>query len=370
MKQYSRLYVGMDTEKEKISVAYAPEGRDSGVEYLGPIGTREKDITGLIRHLKAKADELVFVYEAGPCGYGLCRSIRSRGHECEVVAPSLTPRKPGDRVKTNRRDAMKLARGMRSGDLTSIYVPSVEDEAIRDLCRGREDAMRDLKRSKQRLKALLLRLEIRYSGRESWSKAYFRWLSEVRCPTAAQQIVFQEHLHAITERGARVKRLEGELREIVVGWHLYPLVCGYQALRGIQFIGAATLVAEVGDLRRFAKARQVMGFLGLTPSEHSTGEKRRLGAITKTGNGRARRILIEASQAYRWMPKMSREIQERQEGLPQAIRDIGWKAQIRLTKRYRRLVSRRKNHNVAVTAVARELSGFLWSISREVMEAA
>jgi transposase len=370
MKKYSTLYVGMDTEKEKISVAYAPEGRDSGVEYVGPIGTRQKDISGLIRRLKGKADELVFVYEAGPCGYGLYRYITSQGCECHVVAPSLTPRKPGERVKTNRRDAMKLARQMRSGDLTSIYVPSVEDEAIRDLCRGRDDAMRDLKAAKQRLKALLLRLDIRYEGRESWSKAYRRWLTDVRCPTGAQQIVFQETLHAIREREARVERLEVELREMVPGWRLYPVVQAYQALRGIQFIGAVTLVSELGDLRRFSKARQVMGFTGLTPSEHSTGTKRRLGAITKTGNGRARRVLIEASQAYRWTPKMSREIEDRQEGLPQAIRDIGWKAQIRLWKRYRRLVSRRKHHNLAVTAVARELSAFLWAISKEVMGAA
>ena len=370
MKQYSSLYVGMDTEKEKISVAYAPEGRDSGVEFLGPIGTRKKDVSGLIRRLKSKSEKLVFVYEAGPCGFGLYRYLRSLGEECHVVAPSLTPRKPGERVKTNRRDAMKLARQMRSGDLTSIYVPSVEDEAIRDLCRGRDEAKRDLKASKQRLKALLLRLDLRYNGRASWSKSHFRWLSDVRCPTAAQQIVFQEHLHSISERSARVERLEGELREMAVDWRLYPLVRGYQALRGIQFIGGVTLAAELGDLRRFTRARQVMGFLGLTPSEHSTGEKRHLGPITKTGNGRARRVLIEASQAYRWMPKMSREIQERQAGLPQAVQDIGWKAQIRLCKRYRRLVSMRKCHNVAVTAVARELSGFLWSISREVMEAA
>jgi transposase len=259
---------------------------------------------------------------------------------------------------------------MRSGDLTSIYVPSVEDEAIRDLCRGRDDAMRDLKAAKQRLKALLLRLDIRYEGRESWSKAYRRWLTDVRCPTGAQQIVFQETLHAIREREARVERLEVELKEMVPGWRLYPLVRAYQALRGIQFIGAVALVSELGDLRRFSKARQVMAFIGLTPSEHSTGTKRRLGAITKTGNGRARRVLIEASQAYRWTPKMSREIEDRQEGLPQAIRDIGWKAQIRLWKRYRRLVSRRKHHNLAVTAVARELSAFLWAISKEVMGAA
>jgi transposase len=370
MKQYSTLYVGMDTEKEKISVAYAPEGRGSGVEFVGPIGTREKDISGLIRRLKPKARELVFVYEAGPCGYGLYRYLTKQGYECHVVAPSMTPRKPGDRVKTNRRDAVNLARLMRAGELRSVYVPGVEDEAIRDLCRGRDDAMRDLKASKQRLKALLLRLDLRYHGGSSWSKAYYKWLSGVRCPTAAQQIVFQENLHAISEREARVARLEGELKELVPGWRLYPLVRAYQALRGIQFIGAVTLAAELGDLRRFLKARQVMAFLGLTPSEHSTGSKRRLGAITKTGNGRARRVLIEAGWSYRWIPKMSPIIQERQEGLPQEVRDIGWQAQIRLSKRYRRLVSRRKNPNLAVTAVARELSAFIWAISKQVMEVA
>jgi transposase len=370
MKEYSRIYVGMDTEKEKMTVAYAPEGRDSGVEYVGAVGTREKDVLGLIRRLKAKAEESVFVYEAGPCGYGLYRYIRSQGCECHVVAPSMTPRKPGERVKTNRRDAVKLARGMRSGDLTSIHVPSVEDEAIRDLCRSRDDAVRDVKVAKQRLKALLLRLGISYKGRESWSKAYRRWLCDVRCPTGAQQIVLQETMDALRERERRVERLDGELREMVVGWRLYPLVRAYQALRGIQFTGAVTLVSELGDLRRFVKARQVMGFVGLTPSEHSTGPKRHLGPITKTGNGRARRILIEASQAYRWTPKMSREIEERQAGLPQRIREIGWKAQIRLWKRYRRLTSMRKHHNVAIAAVARELSGYLWSISKEVMEAA
>ena len=370
MKKYSILYVGMDTEKEKISVAYAPAERGSEVVFVGPIGTSDRDIEKLIGRLKGKAVELVFVYEAGPCGYGLHRYLTKRGYEFHLVAPSLTPRKPGERVKTNRRDAMKLARLMRAGELTSVYVPGVEDEAIRDLCRGRDDAKRDVKASKQRLKAFLLRLDIRYSGRSSWSKAYYKWLSEVKCPTAAQQIVFQENLHAISEREARVARLEGELRELVPGWRLYPLVKAYQALRGIQFIGGVTLAAEVGDLTRFIKARQVMAFMGLTPSEHSTGTKRHLGAITKTGNGRARRVLIEAGWSYRWTARLSPTIQQRQENLPQEVRDIAWKAQVRLSKCYRRLVSRGKNPNLAVTAVARELSAFTWAIAKEVMKAA
>lgn len=370
MKKCNTLYVGMDTEKEKISVACAPDGRGAPVEFVGPIGPRESDIDKLIKRLRPKAERLVFVYEAGPCGYGLYRYLSGRGYECHVVAPSLTPRKPGDRVKTNRRDAVKLARLMRAGELTSVYVPGVEDEAIRDLCRARDDSVRDLKAAKQRLKALLLRLGIRYHGRSSWSKAYFRWLSGVKCPTSAQQIVFQESINAISERAARVGRLEVELRELVAGWRLYPLVRAYQALRGIQFIGAVTLAAELGYLPRFDRARQVMAFVGLIPSEHSTGPKRRLGAITKTGNGRARRVLIEAGWSYRWVPRLTATIKDRQEDLPQQVRDIGWRAQVRLTKRYQRLVSRGKNPNIAVTAVARELCAFAWAISKEVMKAA
>lgn len=370
MKKHSTLYVGMDTEKEKISVAYAPDERGAEVVFVGPIGTRESDIDKLIGRLETKTRHLVFVYEAGPCGYGLYRYLTKLGFECHVVAPSLTPRKPGERVKTNRRDAMKLARLMRSGDLTSVYVPGVEDESIRDLCRSREYAMRDLKGAKQRLKAFLLRLGIRYSGRSNWSKTYFKWLSEVKCPTAAQQIAFQENLNAIAERGSRVGRLEAELREIVPAWGLYPLVEAYQALRGIQFIGALTLAAEVGDLTRFSKARQVMAFIGLIPSEHSTGTKRRLGGITKTGNGHARRVLIEAGWSYRWPARISPTIQERQENLPQEVRDIGWKAQVRLCRRYRCLVRRGKNPNVAVTAIGRELCAFTWAIAREIKKAA
>ena len=370
MKQYSTLYVGMDTEKEKMSVAYVGDERGVEVVFVGPMGTRESDVEKLIRRLKGKARELVFVYEAGPCGYGLYRYLTKRGLECHVVAPSLTPRKPGERVKTNRRDAMKLARLMRSGDLTSVYVPGVEDEAIRDLCRAREDAMRDLKRAKQRLKALLLRLDLRYSGRASWSKAYCKWLTGVKCPSPAQQIAFHEYLNAISERESRVSRLDAELRELVPRWGLYPLVKGYQALRGIQFTGALTLAAEVGDLTRFSKARPVMAFFGLFPSEHSTGNKRRLGSITKTGNSHARRVLIEGGWSYRWPARISPTIQERQENLPQGVRDIAWKAQVRLCRRYRRLVSRGKHPNVAVAAVARELCAFTWAIAREVKKAA
>jgi transposase len=204
------LYVGLDVHKESIAVAYAPEERGTEVVSLGAIGTRQCDIDKLIRKLQSKGAPLVFVYEAGPCGYWLYRYLTGKGLSCHVVAPSLIPRKPGDRVKTDRRDAVMLARLMRSGDLTAIYVPTVEDEAIRDLSRGREDALRDLKATKYRLKAFLLRQDIRYEGRANWNAAHLRWLSVVVCPTPAQQIVFQEYVRAVTEQHERVQRLETE----------------------------------------------------------------------------------------------------------------------------------------------------------------
>src|SRR5438093_6028317 len=269
------LYVGLDVHKESIAVAYAPEERGTEVVSLGAIGTRQCDIDKLIRKLQAKGAPLVFVYEAGPCGYWLYRYLTRKGLRCHVVAPSLIPRKPGDRVKTDRRDAVLLARLMRSGDLTSIYVPTLEDEAIRDLSRGREDAMRDLKATKYRLKAFLLRQDIRYEGRANWTAAHLRWLSEVVCPTPAQQIVFQEYVRAVTEQQERVQRLETELHEHVKTWRLCPVVEAFQALRGVELTGAIILIAELGDLTRFDSPRKLMSYLGLTPSEYSSGERRR-----------------------------------------------------------------------------------------------
>jgi len=283
-----------------------------------------------------------------------------------VVAPSLIPKKPGDRVKTNRRDAMKLARLMRSGDLTPVYVPQVEDEAIRDLCRAREDTIRALKAAKFQLKAFLLRHDIRYTGRATWSPAHLRWLSEVVCPTPAQQIVFQEYVRAVTEHTERLARLEQELKDQVQTWRLAPVVDALQALRGVQFTVAVTTVAELGDLTRFDNPRQLMNYLGLTPSEYSTGERRQQGGITKTGNSHARRALIEGAWAYRYPAKISRHRQLRLEKVPKPIQEISWKAQIRLCKRYRQLSARGKNANQVVVAIARELSAFMWAIAQEV----
>ena len=366
MKHSSTLYVGLDVHKESIAVAYVSDAKDAEVLYLGTIGTRQSDIDRLIRRLRSKSSQLVFVYEAGPCGYWLYRYLTKKGLLCWVVAPSLIPKKPGDKVKTNRRDAVQLARLMRSGDLTPVYVPEVEDEAIRDLSRAREDAIGDLKAAKYRLKAFLLRQDIRYAGKANWGPAHLRWLAEVVCPTPAQQIVFQEYVRAVNEQHERVARLQSALQEKAKGWRFYPVVEALQALRGVQFTVALSTVAELGDLSRFDSPRQLMSYLGLTPSEYSTGNTRRLGGITKAGNAHARRTLIEGAWAYRYNAKVSRQIQQRQESLPQTIRNIAWKAQVRLCKRYRRLTAKGKNPNVVVVAIARELIAFMWAIARQV----
>jgi transposase len=365
------LYVGLDVHKESIAVAYAVEERGAEVVSLGSIGPRQSDLDKLIRKLQAKgAPTLVFAYEAGPCGYGLYRYLTEKGFSCLVVAPSLIPRQPGDRVKTDRRDAVTLARLLRSGDLTAVYVPRPEDEALRDLSRAREDALRDLKRSKRRLKSFLLRHDVRYEGRANWKPAHLRWLAHVVCPLPAQQIVFQEYVSAVTQQHDRKERLERELHERVASWRLAPVVEALQALRGVELTGAVILMAELGDLTRFDTPRKLMSYLGLTPSESSTGERRRQGGITKAGNGHARRALVEGAWAYRFPAKVSRHLQLRLEKLPPEIQAISWKAQVRLCRRDRQLSGRGKHVNQVVVAIAREMAAFAWAIARLVPVAA
>jgi transposase len=285
---------------------------------------------------------------------------------CWVVAPSQIPKKAGDRVKTDRREALHLARLLRSGDLRPVYVPAVADEAIRDLGRAREDSLKDGKAAKARLKAVLLRQDIRYEGRANWGSAQLRWLAKVVCSTPAQPIVFQEYVRAVSEHQERLQRLEAELQTQVQPWRWLPVVEASQALRGVQCTVAVTLIAELGDLSRCENLRQLMSSLGLSPSDHTTGERRRQGAITKTGNSHARRALIEGAWAYRYPAKVSRHLQLRLEKGPKVIQDISWKAQVRLCKRYRRLVARGKNVNQVVVAIARELAAFVWALAREV----
>jgi transposase len=282
------------------------------------------------------------------------------------VAPSLIPQKPGDRVKTNRRDAITRARRRRSGDLTPVDVPTVADEAMRALCRGREEAIRDLKTAKFRLTALLLRQAIRDTGRATWGPAHLRWLSEVVCPTPAQQMVCQEDIRAVTEHTERLKRLAQARTDQVQTWRLAPVVDALQALRGVQFTVAVTTVAALGDLTRFENPSQLMHYLGVTPSADSTGERRRQGGITKPGNSQARRALVEGAWASRDPANVSRHLQRRLEKVSKPIHDIRWKAQLRLCKRYRQLSTRGQHANQVVVAMARELSAFMWAMAQEV----
>jgi transposase len=365
MTQSSTLYVGMDVQKDAITVAYVAKDQGAEVVYLGSIGPRQCDIDNLSRQLQSKSKHLVLVYEAGPCGYWLYRYLTHNGPVCWVIAPSLLPQKAGDRVKPNRRDAVTLARLIRSGDLTPVYVPKVEDEAIRDVRRARADALRDLKTAKYRLKAVLLRHDIRYPGRATWGPAHLRWLREVVCPTPAQQIVCQDYVRAVTEQPERLARLDQELTEQVHTWRLAPVVDAFQALRGVQFTVAVTTVAALGDLPRFDHPRQLMSYLGLTPSEYSTGARRRQGGITKTGHTHARRALLEGAWAYRYPAQVSRHLQLRLEKLPKPIQDLSWKAQVRLCKRYRQLLARGKNAPQAVVAIARELVACMWAIAQQ-----
>ncbi|RQR41965.1 IS110 family transposase [Burkholderia sp. Bp9140] len=368
MEHDSTLYVGLDVHKDSITVAYA--WGTGEVELLGKVSTTQVDIDRLCKRLQSKAQCINIVYEAGPCGYGLYRQLAQKGFDCMVCAPSLIPRKPGERIKTDRRDAVKLVRSLRAGDLSAVYVPSVEDEAFRDLARAWVSAKDDLKRARQRLKAFLLSHGVRYTGRADWGPAHRRWVSAFAFGHAWQQLAFEEFRRAIEDRLVQCDRLEAALREAAVNWRFYPAVLGLQTMRGVQFTTAVGMLAELGDLSRFAHPRQLMAWLGVTPSEHSSGAKRRQGSITKNGNSYARKLLVEAAWSYRYPAHVSPEIQLRHEGIPKPIVDRAWDAQVRLCRRYRKLVARGKEKNIAVVAVARELSGFIWDISRLAMSLA
>lgn len=360
-------YIGLDVHKDTIAVAVAECGRGQP-DSLGEIANTRKTVGKLIERLSAKygGEQLLFVYEAGPCGYGLYRQILTLGHACEVVAPSLIPRKPGERVKTDRRDALTLARLSRAGELTTVWVPGSEQEAIRDLTRAREDMKTIELKGRQRLGAFLLRHGRVYDGGKSrWTQAHFRWLEQVKFDSPVQQIVLQEYIDAVKEAQRRVAGLEEQMRLAMVDWSLAPVVKGLMALRGVSLITAMTILAELGDISRFDSPRQLMAYLGLVPSEHSSGSSRRQGAITKTGNGHVRRVLVEAAWNYRFPARKTRVIERRAEQTSAAIQAIAWAGQKRLCGRYRRLAEAGKLNKQVATAVARELAGFIWAIACE-----
>jgi transposase len=369
MEKDNELFVGLDTSKLKISVAVAAGGRNGEVRFFGDISAEPASVVSMVAKLAKRGNRLHFCYEAGPTGYELYRQIVGLGHHCEVVAPSLIPKRPGERVKTNRRDAISLARLHRAGELTSVWVPDETHEALRDLVRAREVANDAVKKARQHLQAFLLRHGRIYSGRGSWTRAHSRWLATQSFTHPAHHIVLAEYIQAIEDATVRLDRLTEQVAAAMASWSMAPVVEAYQAMRGVALITAVTFVVEIGDVRRFETAPQLMAYLGLVPSESSTGERVRRGRITKAGNVRARRALIEGAWTYRYPARVSRRIEARLDGLPRSVREIAWKAQIRLCARYRKLIIAGKTKTVAVTAIAREMAAFLWAIGQEVAPA-
>jgi transposase len=370
MGNYSGTFVSFDVAKTKHAVAIAESGRAGEVRFIGEIENTPATIERAVKKLAGRYGRLHVCYEAGPTGYGLYRQIQELGHDCMVVAPALIPQRPGERVKTNRRDAVTLARLHRAGELAGVWVPDARHEAIRDLVRAREAAGDDLRRKRQQLLSFLLRHgRIYTAGRDHWTQAHRRWLARQSFEYPAQQIVFQEGIDAIEDAVQRLRRIDEQLASIVPSWSMAPVVQAYQAMRGASFLVAVIFAAEIGDIRRFDTPRQLMAFLGLVPGERSTGNTVRRTSLSLAGNGRARRVLIEAAWTYRFPARVSEALRVRLEGLPKAVRDIAWKAQVRLCTRYRRLSAAGKKLPVVVAAIAREIAAFLWAIGREVAPA-
>jgi transposase len=367
MGAYHEAFVAFDVAKLKHAVAVAEGDRSGEVRFLGEIENRPATIERTIKKLAGKYDCLHVCFEAGPTGYGLYRQVRDLGHDCMVVAPALIPKRPGERVKTNRRDAVTLARLHRAGELTGVWVPDVVHEAVRDLVRARDASADDLRRKRQQLLSFLLRHGRIYDGGGHWTLAHRRWLARQAFEHTAQQIVFQEKVDAIRDAAERLHRLDEQLAAIVPSWSMAPVVAAYQAMRGASFLVAVTFAAEIGDVRRFDTPPQLMAFLGLVPGERSTGDTVRRSGLTLAGNRRARRALIEAAWTYRFPARVSETLRTRLENLPKPVRDIAWKAQVRLCARYRRLSAAGKKPPVVVAAIAREMAAFLWAIGREVV---
>ena len=362
MKEFSK-YVGLDVHKETIAVSVA-EANGGEVRYLGEIANTPEAVEKLVKQLRKGGADLSFCYEAGPCGYGIHRQLTDLGWECQVVAPSLIPKKAGDRVKTDRRDSLSLARLHRAGELTAVWVPNGVQEALRDLTRAREDMKHLQQQAKQRLLSFLLRHGRRYSGKSNWTQTHFRWLEQMKFEQPVQQIVFQEYIDTVKAMSRRVDALDKQIESSAAESVFWPVIEGLMALRGVKLLTAMTIVSEIGDLRRFASAPQLMAYLGVVPSEHSSGSTKSRGGITKTGNGHVRRVLVEAAWTYRHPARKPTVLQRRAKRAPEVVQEIAWKAQKRMCGRYRLLEARGKLKVQVTTAIARELTGFIWAIGQ------
>ncbi len=354
-------FVGLDVHAQTIAVAVS-DGR-SDVRSLGVIPNRAESVSRLVRKL-GKPEQLRVCYEAGPTGYALYWQLTQLGVECEVVAPTLVPMKAGDRVKTDRRDAERLARSYRAGDLTPVWVPDAAHEALRDLVRAREAAKCDQLRARHRLGKFLLRQGRRAQGLTAWTGKYLQWVKQQHFEHPAQQATLVDYLHEVEHQASRIEQLERAIDAAIatVPIAMRMVIEALQALRGIAKVSAVSIVAELGKLSRFAHPRQLMGYSGAVSSEHSSGERIRRGAISKTGNAHLRRIVVEAAWAYRFRPWIGPVLSARQRVVSPTARSIAWKAQVRLHQRYRTLVAKGKPKQKVVTAVARELLGFIWAI--------
>jgi len=361
-----KLHLGLDVHKDSITIAIAPAGLHHEIRLYGTITHdlgRLEVALGRIRKAHPGA-QLEVAYEAGPCGFGIARRLKQLKVPCLVAAPSLIPKQPGSPFKTDKRDARSIARLLRAGELTGVYVPDPTDEAIRDLCRARTDAVDDLRRCRLRLKAFLLRHGYRYHGKANWSQPHMRYLRELVLPHPAMKAILEEYLQGIDAAHQRVQRLEASMLNLLETWRLKPAVQALMALRGFQLVAAMITVSELGDIHRFAHPRQLMTYLGLVSTEDSSGPRQRLGKISRCGNGHQRWILTECAEHYLRPPKVSKELSRRQEGQPPEVCALSWKAQNRLHLRFSRLLARRLPRNKAKVAVARELCGFLWAVLR------
>jgi transposase len=359
------LFLGLDVHAQNIAVALAESGGGEARSY-GAIPNDLHALEKVLSKLRSAhpGRELRLCYEAGPTGFVLARRCAQLKIACTVVAPSLIPSRAGERIKTDRRDALKLARLHRAGELRAVHLPDASDEAMRDLCRARTDAVQDLRRGRAQLKAFLLRNGYRYTGKSAWSEAHRRYLRELILPHPAQRVVLEDALTAVASAGERIARLEEQMEALLVTWPMQPMVAALMGLRGFARVGAMVLVSELGAAWRFEHPRQLMAYLGLVPTENTSAGKRRQGGITKTGNSHARWLLIEAAQHYRLSPKVSKELSVRQQGLSAELKACSWKAQTRLHKRMLQLLARGKQRNKVTVAIARELCGFVWHIFR------
>ncbi|MEN8197875.1 MAG: IS110 family transposase [Pseudomonadota bacterium] len=360
-------YIGLDVHKETIVIAVAEEGRGEARVFK----TIPYDLVRLVKAMQflAPPERMLICYEAGPTGFGVQRALQQAGYACQVVAPSLIPVQSGNRVKTDRRDAKKLAHFLRSGDLTEITTPDEEREALRDLERARDDAKRAENVARQQLSKFLLRRDLRYHDGGAWTKKHLAWIRSLRLEEAAAQIVLQDYLQAVEDATERVDRLTAALEERIYESSLASLTKALMVMRGVALVTAASIAAEIGDFRRFRTAKQFMAYVGLTPAEDSSGQRVRRGRITKCGNRHVRRLLVEAAQHYHRRPNMSQVLRKRNEGQAAAVRAIGWEAQKRLHGRLFALQAKGKSHNKAICAVARELAGFVWAIGQQVSAA-